>query len=183
MHKPYRLILVLLLAAGLAGCESRTDRTDGGGVLLSISDFDGLPIRVSVNLANNLVQVEEFQIQNVPKDPTGVTSSLMNVEITSYEVTYSRADAGSRVPPPLVGGLFGVAAVASTFTVENLHVMGTEQFERVPISDLFFVNGGFDKETGQGRILLNFHVRFFGRTLSGDAVQTEPASFKVEFVP
>ncbi len=183
MHKSLRLLLTLILAAGLAGCESRTDRTDGGGVLLSIADFDGLPIRVAVNQSGSLVQVEEIQVANVAKDPTGVTSSLMNVEITSYEVTYSRADAGTRVPPPLVGGLFGVAAVGSTFTVEGLHVMGIEQFERVPISDLFFVNGGFDKETGQTRILLNFHMRFFGRTLSGDAVQTAPASFTIEFVP
>ncbi len=183
MHKSIRLLLTVLLAFGLAGCESRTDRADGGGVLLSISDFDGLPIRVLVNQAGNLVQVDEIQIQNVVKDPTGISSNLMNVEITSYEVTFSRADAGTRVPPPLVGGIFGVAPAGSSFTVENLPVMGVEQFERPPLSDLFFVNGGFDKETGQTRVILNLHMRFFGRTLSGDAVQTEPASFKVEFVP
>jgi hypothetical protein len=36
----------LLLALG---CNSRLEETDGGGVLLSVSDFDGLPTVVSVS--------------------------------------------------------------------------------------------------------------------------------------
>jgi hypothetical protein len=55
-----KLFIVSLLVIGLLGCESRTDRTDGGGVLLSITDFDGLPIAVSVNFAGGFVQVGEI---------------------------------------------------------------------------------------------------------------------------
>ena len=178
-----RFIVLGLLAAGLLGCESRTDRTDGGGVLLSISDFDGLPITLAVNSSNGFLQVGEIQITNVVKNPDIVGSILMNVEIESYEVTYSRGDTGTIVPPTLVRGLFGVVPVNGVFTVENLPVLAPEQFNVPPISDLLFVNGGFDKETGSRQILLNFHLRFFGRTLSGDAVQTAPASFTVTVTP
>ena len=183
MRRLITLSILTIVALALGACESRTDRTDSGGVLLSVSDFDGLPIRVSVNAAGALLQVEEFVIQNVAKNPTGVTSDLMNVELRSFEVTFTRADTGARVPTPYTNGLFGVVPVNGTFTVENLDVMGAEQFLNVPLSDLAFQNGGFDKETGSNIIRLNLHVRFFGRTLSGDAVESAPATFTVEFVP
>ena len=44
MRRVTNCLLILILAVGIAGCDSRTDRTDGGGVLLSVSDFDGLPL-------------------------------------------------------------------------------------------------------------------------------------------
>jgi hypothetical protein len=178
-----KLFLVSLLAVGLLACESRTDRTDGGGVILSISDFDGLPIAVSVNSGTGFVQVGEIQVSSVVKDPFLVASDLMNVEIASFEVTYSRADTGTRLPPKFVRGLFGVVPAAGTFTVENLPVMAPEQFDVPPLSDLLFQNGGFDKETGDNRIILNCHIRFFGRTLSGDAVISEPGNFTLTIVP
>jgi hypothetical protein len=178
-----KLFIVSLLVIGLLGCESRTDRTDGGGVLLSITDFDGLPIAVSVNFAGGFVQVGEIVVTNVVKNPNQVSSDLMNVEIESYEVTYTRADTGTRLPPKYVAGLFGVAPAAGTFTVENLPVLGPAQFSVPPLADLLFVNGGFDKETGDTKIIMNCHIRFFGRTLSGDAVISEPGNFTLTFTP
>ena len=186
MPKSSRFLLLLLLLAPLvllAGCESRTDRSDSGGVTLSISDFDGLPLRVGVNAANALVQVGQITVDNIVLDPTAPTSALMNVEIRSYEVTYSRADAGTRVPVPLVAGIFGTAPVGGNFTVDNLPVMGADQFNQPPLSDLFFQNGGFDKETGSNLVSINFRLRFFGRTVSGDPVESNFADFKIEFVP
>lgn len=180
-----RFLTLSLLALVSFGCESRTDEVDGGGVILSVSDFDGLPIGASVNTAAGagFIQVEELTITNVIKDPNGVGSSLMNVEILSYEVIYTRADTGTRVPPKMVRGLFGVAPVGGDYMVENLPVMAQEQLLSPPLSDLLFQNGGFDKETGDTLIKLNLFLRFFGRTLSGDEVETDPVSFTVDFVP
>jgi hypothetical protein len=178
--------LITILGFGLGACESRTDKTDGGGVLLSVSDFDGLPVQVGVNntlASGGLVQIGEITIQNIAKDPRATTSSLMNVEIESYEVIYTRADVGTRVPPSLVRNVFGVSPVNGTQVYENLPIMSLEQLDAVPLSDLQFINGGFDRETGNQTILLNFRMRFFGRTLTGDAVQTEPIGFTIEFVP
>jgi hypothetical protein len=61
--------------------------------------------------------------------------------------------------------------------------MAPEQFDVPPLSDLFYRNGGFDKETGDTRIILNCHIRFFGRTLSGDAVISEPGNFTLTITP
>jgi hypothetical protein len=181
MTRVAKTFFALALALAVGACDSRTERTDGGGVILSIEDFDGLPIIVSVN--GGIVQIEEVTVANVPKEPGGATSALMNVEIHSYEVTYTRADQGTRIPVPFVRGLFGVAPVNGTFEVENLPIVGLDQIENLPLSDLLFENGGIDTETGDDRIALNLRLRFFGRTLSGDEVETAPAAFTIDFTP
>ena len=78
---------------------------------------------------------------------------------------------------------FCVVPVNGSFTVENLPVLSSDQLNSLPLSDLKPSNGGVDKETGQSKIVLNLAVRFFGRTLSGNAVETAPALFTVEFTP
>lgn len=181
MTRVAKTFFALALALAVGACDSRTERTDGGGVLLSIEDFDELPITVSVN--GGIVQIGEVTVANIPKEPGGATSALMNVEIHSYEVTFTRADQGTRIPVPFVRGLFGVAPVNGTFVVENLPVVGLDQIENLPLSDLLFENGGIDTETGDDRIALNLRLRFFGRTLSGDEVETAPAAFTIDFTP
>jgi hypothetical protein len=177
-------LLALTLLVGV-GCESRTDRSDSGGVVLSVSDFDGLPIAVSVN---NLVpaigvQVGSLTITNVPLNPSRPTSQLMNVEMKSYQATYQRLGPGTRVPPQLVRNIFGVAPVGGTITIDNLPVLGPEQLLNPPLSDLLFANGGFDKETGSELISMNVRVTFFGETLAGATVASQPIEFGIEFVP
>ena len=186
MRRVTNCFLILLLAIGIAGCDSRTDRTDGGGVLLSVSDFDGLPLLAGVNAtlaSGGLIQVESLTIQNIAKNPTGNTSDLMNVEIQSYEVLFSRADRGTRVPTPFVRGIFGVVPVDGSLDYDNLPVMSSDQLNTMPLADLKYSNGGVDTETGEPKIVLNFQVRFFGRTLSGDTVETAPIYFTIEFIP
>jgi hypothetical protein len=180
-----KIALVLALLMLLAGCDSRLDRTDGGGVVLSVSDFDGLPTVVSVSQAraDGAVILDSITIQSIARDIEGNTSDLMNVEMQSYEVTFSRGDGGTRLPPPLVRAIFGVTPVGGTQVYENLPLMLSDQINAVPLSDLFLENGGFDKETDRTRIILNLRLRFFGRSIGGEAVDTAPVSFTIEFVP
>lgn len=186
MRKSLAFLLIAALPVGFLGCgDDRIGGTDGGGVTLVISEFDGLPIAVSVNDAATigLVQVGELVVQNVPKDPNAITSDLMDVEMQSYEVVFTRADTGTRVPPPLVNGIFGTAPAGGTETYENLPILTGDQLFNAPLSDLLFQNGAFDKETGLQTIRLNLALRFFGRTLSGEDVDTRPANFTIEFTP
>lgn len=185
MRQLKRSLVVLLAAAALASCtgSDRIHETDGGGVTLSITDFDGLPIQVSVNAAGGFVQIEELTIENIPKNPNAITSDLMNVELDSYEVTFTRADTGTRIPPPLVQKILGVVPVRSTSVYNNLPIMAREQIESAPLSDLLFQNGGFDRETGDQHINVNCALRFFGRTVSGERVDSNTANFTIEFLP
>lgn len=181
MSKKVGILLCLAALVALPGCESRTDRSEGG-VILSVTDFDGLPVRVNVNDSAAILQLESITIQNIPKNPDAGVSQLMNVEMDSYEIVYSRIDGGTRVPPPLVQSIFGVTPVNGTNIYENLVIMGAEQLLNPPLEDLLFVNGGIDTETGSPVIKVRFRLRFFGQTLTGDTVVSEPATFDVEFV-
>lgn len=179
-----RLLLLLPLAAGLValGC-SDADEVDSGGVSLVIADFDGLPIRVAVNTAGAAVQVEEIELESIIQNPDLGTGNLQTIELRSYEVRFTRADTGTRVPTPLVQGLLGTVPPGGSTTLENLPVMLAEQMLNPPVSDLLFVNGGSDRETGSEVIKLNLIIRFFGRTLGGRDVVSNAQSFAVEFVP
>lgn len=168
----------LLLA--LAACRSSTDRSEGA-VLLSVSDFDELPVAVSVSQAGGIAQIGEVTVSNVAKDPTGATSSLMDVEIRSYEVTFRRLDNGSRQIPPFTERLFGNVPVNGETDFDNLPFMRTNQLLTPPLSDL--ASRGSDSETGSQVIPVNVTLRFFGRTLSGDDIVSTPATFTIEVVP
>lgn len=181
MRRSIAFLLAACVLLAVGGCNERTDESEGG-VILSVTDFDGLPVRASVNAAS-LLAIEEVIIENLPKDPNGPTSDLMNVEMRSYEVVYNRVDTGTRVPGPLVRSIFGVAPVGGQITYDNLPVMSAEQLLNPPLSDLLIANGGIDRETGSQFITIEFRVRFFGRTLTGDDVATAPIRFDVEFVP
>ncbi|MGH9465472.1 MAG: hypothetical protein ACRD0X_07470, partial [Thermoanaerobaculia bacterium] len=146
MNRFAKLSLALLLPLALAACDARTEKTDGGGVLLSVSAFDGLPVEVSVNdplgssfatcSSSGVCAIDEITIENIPKNPNAGTSDLMNVELQSYEVTFTRGDRGTRVPNPYVRGIFGVVPVAGTLDIDGLPIFDREQLENEPLSDL-----------------------------------------------
>src|SRR5262245_941601 len=101
----------------LAGCRSRTDRSEGT-VLLSVSDFDELPIQVSVS--SGPYQIGQITLRNVAKHPTGTVSPLQDIERRSYGVRFTRLDNGSRQIVTLVEPLFGNVSVGSTAQFDNL---------------------------------------------------------------
>lgn len=183
MRTMLRSGLVAVLAIGLLSCEERTDKTDGGGVLLSVQSFDGLPIAHSMNNDGAFVQVGTITVRNVVKNPSITTSPLMDVEINSYQVTYKRLDNGTRTPPTLVQGLFGTAGVNGTATFNNLVIAGPAQLLNKPLSDLLLANGGIDTETHSTVIPIEFQLVFFGKTLSGDKVTSNVAPFEIDFTP
>ena len=185
MRNAAKTALVLAGLLLVLGCDSHLERTDGGGVLLSVSDFNGLPTQVSMSVARNdgVVTIDQITIESIPRDIDGDTSDLMNIEMQSYEVTFTRGDGGTRVPPPFVRHIFGVTPVGGSQTYEDLPILGNDQLTTVPLRDLFLENGGFDKETDRTSIVLNISLRFFGRSIAGEAVDTTPVRFTVEFVP
>lgn len=181
MNRTIKTLALSCMALALVGCESSTDKVDAGGVILSLSDFDGLPVIVSASGNCCNVAVESMTLSSIPKNPSGPTGPLMNVEIQSYEVIYTREDTGTRTPPRLVQSIFGVVPVGGTSQLDNYPVIREDQFNNQPFLDL--QNFGRDTQTGSTVVRLRLTIRFFGRTLSGDAVESTPASFSVEVVP
>lgn len=178
MTRKATFCLMFVLIAALAGCRERTDRREGT-VVLSVSDFDGLPLVISAS--DPIVQVDEIVLRNIAKDPTGTTSDLQAIELRSYEVRFVRRDTGRTVPPPLVQGVFGLVPVGGNTILNNLPVLMGDQLLNPPLRDL--ARTGVDPETGSSVILMDAYMRFFGRTLSGDDITSDPARFTLEFRP
>lgn len=178
--KPILLLLLIAAALTVSSCRSRTDLSEGT-VLLSVSDFDGLPISISLGDGNTPFIIEEIELRNVAKDPNGTTSDLQDIELRSYEVRYRRRDTGTRVPPPTVQGIFGIVPVGGTTDLSNVPFLFTDQLQNPPLKDL--VDFGRDTETGTAVVVLDVSMRFFGRTLSGDDIVSDPATFTIEVRP
>ena len=187
------LLAVLLLAT--LSCESRTDRQDDGGIILTFADFDELPAQVRVNAPQGVVcsrsqpagcdvRIGEIIIRSIVKNPGAGTSDLMTVEFNSYEVRFERRQPGSRTPPPFFQNVFGTIEPGGETTFNDIPIMGPSQLLTPPLSDLLFAEGAVDDETGSSTIILDAQLRFFGRTLSGDAVVTnDPARFTLTVLP
>ena len=171
-----RVLLVAVLLFAL-GCEERTEETDTGGVLLEV-EFTSTVLVVGVEETETLT-IPTITITSIVADPNGETSSLMDVQLRTLEVTYSRADSGTRVPPPYFVNIVGTVPVGGTLTLNNFPVMSQEQLRSPPLSDLLIANGGFDRETGQTYI----RFRAFGTTLTGTSVATPVRTQTTEFVP
>ena len=179
-QKLLAILLMLAMPVLFTGCEDPVDTTDSGGILLVTEINGAFPFRVSVNTTDRLI-VDNITVNSIVSDPLGVTSSLMDVTLETMQVSFTRADGGSRVPPPLVRNLLARVPVGGVSTL-SLTVMTFEQLRSEPASDLLFENGGFDSETGRTNIKMNMVIQFFGETLSGKEVVSEPRSLTLELV-
>ena len=181
MNRFARTFALLALPLAVAGCEASTDRTDGGGILLTLS-IDEWPAIVSLSDPTvPPVTVGEMTVTSVIKNPARSASELMTVTISGYEVTFQRDDGGTRLPPKLVESLIATVDPGGTFTCEGCYVMRLDQVTNLPLKDL--TDFGFDTETNSAAIRLRVGIQYFGRTLSGDNVASVPASFTMEVVP
>jgi hypothetical protein len=182
--KIQRAILFLLIAASLAvtSCRSRTDRSEGT-VILSAENSGLLPVVVSVSSTTpGDFQVPSFALHNILKDPTSLTpttqSQLQTIEMRSFTVNYRRRDTGTRIPTPFSQGLSGDITPGGTLTLTKLPFFTLDQLLSQPLKDL--AQFGRDTETGTTVIVLDVTFQFFGRTISGDDIASQPTSFTID---
>ena len=174
---------ILALAAALVflGCNDRVDEVDSGGVLLEV-EFEETLFRIGVN-STSLVQIPSININSIIARPSGAGSQLMDVQLDLLEVSFTRLDTGTRVPPPFYLNVISTVPAGGTLTYDDLPIMSLDQLNRPPLSDLKFENGGFDRETGASVVKLLATVRVYGKTVSGKNVASTPRSQSFEFVP
>lgn len=174
------LVAVLGLALLVLGC-SDLEETDTGGVVLKV-DFVNVPGQIGVNDQTE-VTIPTIEIESIVPNVADGQSQLMDVLVDLYEVTYSRADTGTRVPQAFIFKRASTVPVSSTLTLTNFPVLGRAQMESEPLADLLFENGGIDRETNSSLIRMNVTFQIFGKTLAGDEVASTPVTETLEFVP
>jgi len=175
MKRVISSLCLMVLALALGSCSGSVERSPGS-VILVVSDFNLLPLQVSTRTGP--FQIPSITLRNIPKDPTGTTSDLQSIQIRSYEVRFPRRDTGTRVPPSLVQSIFSLVPAGGTTTITNLLFLSADQILNQPLADLDTT--GVDRETGSQVVPLNVTLRFFGRTLSGTDIASDPVSFTIE---
>jgi hypothetical protein len=183
--KIHRAVLSFLFVAAfvVTGCNSRAERSSGT-VLLEVSSLGTVPVNLSLSQGATMAgsfQLPTVTLEDILKDPTATGTSFQDIELRSYQVTYRRRDTGTRVPPSLVGNLSGTIPAGGTGTVTNLPFFTNNQLLSPPLSDL--TTYGRDTETGSAIIVLDVSITIFGRTVSGDDVASNTATFTLEVTP
>jgi len=173
-------VVVLVLLVG-GGCTDRVGEVDTGGIALEV-EFEDSVFRVGVN-DTSLLSLPTVNIDSVITTPAGGSSSLMDVELNTIEITYARADTGTRTPMPFVYNVVGSVPAGGQLTYSDLPVMTVDQLRGDPLRDLLYENGAVDSETGASIIKINLTMRVFGQTLAGVDVSSVPRTQTFEFVP
>lgn len=175
------LIFGLLLLPFATGCTNKQGETESP---VFITTQIGLNPGI-VNIATPApVQFPTITLQSHLKSGTATDPQhFQDVNITSYVVTYSRVDGGTKVPAPeTFGGAQGLLPSGGTQTLTNFPGMYAYALTQSPFDQLLPFNGGIDLETGRNEIDMRFTFVFYGETVAGTRVASEPASAPLIFV-
>jgi len=184
MRHHARIAALALSVIAVLGCSTndRVGETDDGGVILSFVGFGTIPGGMSASGSYPFFQVDSMTVRSILRSPSQPTSNLMIVELQGYEVTYERLDSGgTRVPPRMVQRIAGSIDPGGTFELLDAPIFGIDQFESQPLEDM--IEEGFDTETTSTVIRLKVGIRFFGKTIAGDDVETQVAHISMDIVP
>lgn len=172
----------ILLAAALAltaGCTNKQGETESPVfITTSLSQQPGF---VSVGIVAP-VQIGTISLSSHLKNPSqSDPQGFATVMIESYTVHFRRTDGGTRVPADqnLPAGVIIPSGGSASLT--NFPVLPASQIQLSPFDQLLPFNGGFDRETGKDEIDTAFDITFFGHTVAGQRVASEPASGPLNF--
>lgn len=174
------LLIPALVLPLLAGCTNKQGETESPVTLeVSVPDSPGF-----VNIATpSAVQFATITVQSFLKNSTATDPQhFADVNINQYIVTYFRTDGGTIVPPPeTFGGISGVVPSGGITTLNNFPGMYAYALQQSPFDQLLPFNGGIDQQTGRTEIDTSFQFVFYGETISGDRVVSEPGYSPVIF--
>ena len=101
-----------------------------------------------------------------------LNTSLLDVRLSTMNVSYSRNDGGTVVPDAFVQSISGLIGAGGSGEVSGFLVFQPSAFAEAPFAALLPVNGGRDPETGNTSIGLEISIVVHGETLSGEKVAT-----------
>ena len=177
----WALVLSTALLPFAGGCTNKQGETESPvDITVQIGQNPGI-----VNIATIApVQFPSITLTSHLKNPTATDPQhFQDVNITSYVVTYSRVDGGTKVPPPeTFGGTQGILPSGGTQNLTNFPGMYAYAIQQSPFDQLLPFNGGIDQETGRNEIDMRFTFVFYGETVAGTRVASEPAAAPMIFV-
>lgn len=174
------LTLAAFLAAVLPGCSTNTRGDDAAPVFLSTEFREFLLQKLLID--HTQMQFNEVIVSSHIKNPTVTATEFLDVVLDSYTVEWTRLDGGRTASKTEVFGGTGIVPAGGQSTLNNYPFMSATALLLPPLDQLYPFNGGIDHETGSNEIRQAGHVKFYGHTLSGQPVESVPATFNITFL-
>ena len=180
-----KLALLLPITALAFGCSAAGD-IDGTAnavilVINSITPVDAETHSFGDVITNGtlfddavLVSFSAHLKAPITTDPANVIPELQDIILDRVEVTFTRTDGGTSIPPGFVRGMTARVRVTElgsdelNVTEVTLTVFPNTTKAQPPVS--YLVTPGSEPDTNYVNIQVQARMQFFGRTLAGDEV-------------
>ena len=126
----------------------------------------------AVNCNQNIaaVTIRNVLIQNTSGTlPTN--STLDDVKITEYRISYVRTDGGTSIPAPFTRSISILVPVGATGAdLGTFLAFQPDALTQAPFAALLPQNGGRDPQTGRSVVQMDVILEVFGSTMAGERV-------------
>jgi hypothetical protein len=174
------LLLAFALLPFAAGCTNKQGETESP-VYMTTNLVTGAAQPLTFNIAPNVpLQLTSMVVTSHGKSPS-VTDpqGFQTIELQTYTVHYTRLDGGTKVPPDATFAVGGTIPLNGSITLSNYPVITPAAVQEAPFDQLLPFNGGIDTETGQPTIHLGITITFYGETVAGTRVKSDPATLGI----
>lgn len=166
-------VTVALLAVAVLSCkEINRQNAPVKLVVTTTQNLQRIDVKPgALNCAQNIgtVTIQNVVIQNTSGTlPTN--STLDDVNITSYHISYVRTDGGTSVPAPFTRSISLSVPVGSGGNLGTFLAFQPDALTQAPFAALLPQNGGRDPQTGRPVVQMDIILDVFGQTLAGERV-------------
>jgi len=180
-----KLALLMMIVGVTFGCTAngQLDNTDAS-VVLQIEEFIKIEddhtwgdIETLGGVASDLADISFSGVLKAPisTTPQITAPDLQHIQLDRYEVTFTRTDGGTAVPPGFTNGIAGLVRLTELgatdpvlLTVVGVTIVPATIKIQPPVS--YLRDPGTEAGTNFVNIQVNARIQFFGRTIAGNEV-------------
>lgn len=169
------IAVAALTAAALLSCkESNRQSSPVMLVMSTVQTLQRIDLKPGAqNCDQNIgtVNIQNLLVQNTnPSENLPTNSTLDDVRITSYRISYRRTDGGTSVPASFTRSISLVVPLGGTGNLGTFLAFQTDALNQAPFAALLPQNGGRDPQTGRSVVQMDITLEVFGETLAGERV-------------
>jgi hypothetical protein len=176
MTRTIASLAVAALAAGaLLSCKE-SNRQSAPVMLIvtttqSLQRIDLQPGALNCDQNIGTVNIRNLLIQNTsPSENLPTNSTLDDVRITGYRISYRRTDGGTSVPASFTRAISLLVPLGGTGDLGTFLAFQTDALTQAPFAALLPQNGGRDPQTGRSVVQMSVTLEVFGETIAGERV-------------
>ena len=167
---------VALLGAAMLSCKEINRQSAPVQLLLAttqiLQQIDLKPGAANCNQNIGTVKITNVLIQNTQQPVNLPTNSTLDdVLITEYRISYARTDGGTSIPAPFTRSIsLSVPLGSAGANLGTFLAFQPDALSQAPFAALLPQNGGRDPQTGRPVVQMNIILEVFGQTMAGERV-------------